>query len=159
MRSKAKTLRTFIRLTILTAMTLLVSAGGAEAQLCSNTCYISCRNADRFCRDNPNGYWSNGYAGGACADFGGTDACCKWECPNNTPKYSKCMSNPTLSGCEWDINPFPQYCSSGDWASCELDCNDNIAWLCASGTGRCVNTVLSSPFGSQSCTCEYTVEC
>jgi hypothetical protein len=150
-------MRTFIRLTVLTAMTLLISAAGAEAQLCSNSCYISCRNADRFCRDNPNGYWSNGYAGGACADFGGTDACCKWECPNTTPTFSRCVQNPNLSGCQSATDPVQQYCSDTYQESCLSQCNAAVASLCPSG-GRCASSVISSPVGYQ-CSCTYTVEC
>lgn len=161
-------MRNFVmRLTALAAMALVVGAGAyqfsqttasASAQLCSNSCYISCRNASRFCRDHPDGYWDNGYAGGPCSDFTTTDFCCKWECPNNTPKFSKCVENPMLTGCAMGDGPGYRYCESGFQSDCWSRCQADIPNKCPSGRGACAQAVVSS-IDSISCACSFTIEC
>ena len=158
-------LKSVMKLTALAAMSLVIAAStyqfsqtAAAMQICSTTCYNSCRSAYIFCRDNPDGYWDNGYAGGPCSEFSTIDFCCKWECPNTTSTNSKCMFNPTLPGCAYGTSPTQTYCNSDQRLSCVSLCNTAVD-RCQHG-GRCASAVVSGPSaGSQSCTCSYTVEC
>ncbi|HEX5707944.1 MAG TPA: hypothetical protein VFX96_11645 [Pyrinomonadaceae bacterium] len=158
-------MRKFVmRLTALAAMALVVGAGAYQfsqttasaAMICSTQCYNSCRAAYVFCRDNPDGFWSNGYAGGDCSTFFTIDFCCKWECPNTMSTNSRCMMNPWLPECRQATDPVQQYCSDTYQSSCASSCNA-LAAACPNG-GRCANAVVSSKTGYL-CSCTYTVEC
>jgi hypothetical protein len=121
-------------------------------------CMHECDQRYTYCNNHPDGYWEGIWVGGDCSANETPTFCTTWECPNSMQLYSYCLENPTLSGCEDNIDPNYYYCDMTEAQNCYDACLDQASQESQqTGTRRCCVDSQVYSTGGTNCGCHKQV--